>query len=184
MRQSWPLRSNSTLYEENQKVSHNIFLSWSELLAFCFIWGCINWMTITFFSSTVTRTTLHLAQQPHPTRASEDSSLSILLSGEGVRAGKSGRQKIKGKKTPKLGNKPREMEREKENAKKKSILCLQVEKYTLLPSESFSVSLLLILSEQRTADWWHRAAVKRRSSSRPNWGSALGRTGLGEWTLP
>ena len=44
------------------------------------------------------------------------------------------------------------MEREKENAKKKSILCLQVEKYTSLPSESFSVSLLLILSEQRTAD--------------------------------
>ena len=36
---------------------------------------------------------------------------------------KQGRQKIKGEKKP--GNKPREMEREKENAKKKSILCLR-----------------------------------------------------------
>lgn len=37
--------------------------------------------------------------------------------------------------------------RERDNAKKKSILCLRMEKYTLLPSESFLVSLLLILSE-------------------------------------
>ena len=75
-----------------------------------------------------------------------------MIKKEKVRVVKQGRQKIKGKKPPKLGNKPREMERETENAKKKSILCLQVEKYMLLPSESFSVSLLLILSEQRTAD--------------------------------
>lgn len=80
------------------------------------------------------------------------------------------REKTKPREETKGGGK-----RERDNAKKKSILCLRMEKCTWLPPESLSVSLLLLLSEWRTADWWHPAAVKRRSSSRLIWGGCFGK---------
>lgn len=59
---------------------------------------------------------------------------------------KQGRQKSRNKTRTREQTKG-DGKREGDNAKKKSILCLLMEKYTLLPSESFVVSLLLILSE-------------------------------------
>lgn len=99
--------------------------------------------------------------------------------GRGCKA--KGRQKIN-RGGWKLENKWREMERE-ENAKEVHTVSTGGGEVHVLPSESFSVSLLLILSEQRTADWWHRRQLKTfilsaqlRKCFQKDWSGGMGPT--------
>lgn len=70
----------------------------------------------------------------------------LKTKGRGLWSGEDGKEKTQNEKETGEQTKG-DGKRERENAKKKSILCLRMDKHTLLPSESFLVSLLLILSE-------------------------------------